>query len=248
MQLSKLLSIACTVGLLGGAMAATGGAQDMNSRDRTYFTFSTAIQVPGHRLTAGKYMFQLLDSPGNRHVVQVYNAQGTRLLANLMALPNERIRPADKTVVTLFATPSSKPYAIRSWFYPGRTVGHEFVYPKRQAEEIARATRQSVLAVDADSSITAVRPSESRQASRTDVPAEPQTRLSPSVGTARAETPQARDAQAPSAGPAAASTTPQSKPDRELPDTASNLPLTLFVGLVALGGASLVRSLRGMIS
>jgi hypothetical protein len=43
--------------------------------------------------------------------------------------------------------PGDSPEALRAWFYPGNTVGQEFVYPRSRAKEIARRTGQHVLSM-----------------------------------------------------------------------------------------------------
>jgi hypothetical protein len=42
------------------------------------------------------------------------------------------------------------PHAVRVWFYPGDTIGQEFVYPRRQAMAIAKAWHTTVLASNDD--------------------------------------------------------------------------------------------------
>jgi hypothetical protein len=37
---------------------------------------------------------------------------------------------------------------VKVWYYPGDTIGNEFVYPKAQAMRIAKETHQSVLATN----------------------------------------------------------------------------------------------------
>jgi len=44
--------------------------------------------------------------------------------------------------------PAGQPQAIQVWFYPGDRIGEEFVYPKRQAMQIAKATKKGVLATE----------------------------------------------------------------------------------------------------
>lgn len=251
----KTLRIACAAALVSGLFAPAIGAQDMNSRDRTYLTFSAPIQMPGRTLAAGRYLFQLMDSPSNRHIVQVFNAQGTRLIATVMAIPDQRLVPSENTTVSFIETPSSRPYAIRSWFYPGRTIGHEFVYPKSQAMAIAKATHQPVAASD-HGSVSTVEPTEVDRNDDMNAMAETQNRPSDSVETPRVEpsapaaVDQAPDNQAtanqtPSTdGQAAAPTTT----DQSLPKTASNGPLILLGGVSALGLALVIRKLRFVIS
>jgi hypothetical protein len=39
-----------------------------------------------------------------------------------------------------------QPDALVSWFYPGRKIGHEFVYPTQDEKELASAKHQTVVA------------------------------------------------------------------------------------------------------
>lgn len=253
----KTLRIVCAAALVSGLLAPAIGAQDMNSRDRTYLTFSAPIQMPGRTLAAGRYLFQLMDSPSNRHIVQVFNAQGTRLIATVMAIPDHRLTASEKTTVSFIETPSSRPYAIRSWFYPGRTIGHEFVYPKAQALAIAEVTHQPVAASDRGG-VSTVEPREADRSSDTNAMTETQNRPSDSVATPRVEptapmeVDQAPADQTPSpspstAGQATAAAAPTTT-DPSLPKTAGNGPLIFLGGALALGLALVIRTLRFVIS
>jgi hypothetical protein len=119
----------------------------------TYFTFSGPVQIPGHTLAAGTYMFKLADSPSNRHIVQVFNKDGSKLYATILAIPDQRLDAADKPVVLFRETPAGTPGAVRAWFYPGNTIGDEFVYPKEQAIRIAKATHEPVLSMTDESNM-----------------------------------------------------------------------------------------------
>src|SRR5262249_40395647 len=66
-------------------------------------------------------------------------------------IPDQRNEPADKPIVVFTERPAGTPVAVKAWFYPGESIGNEFIYPKRQAMEIARRTHESVLASASDS-------------------------------------------------------------------------------------------------
>ena len=83
-------------------------------------------------------MFKLLDSPSDRHIVQIFKRTRTKIYATILAIPNYRLKPTDKTVITFNEGSAGKPEAIRAWFYPGANWGEEFVYPKAKAVELAR--------------------------------------------------------------------------------------------------------------
>src|SRR5437899_367357 len=114
---------------------------------KTILTFSGPVQLPGATLPAGSYVFKLADLNGNRHVVQVFDKSETKIFSTLMAIPNDRLEPADEPLVLFAERPAGSPQAVKVWFYPGDRVGNEFVYPKQQAMAIAKANHTSVLAV-----------------------------------------------------------------------------------------------------
>src|SRR6185436_6194320 len=121
---------------------------------KTILTFSGPVQIPGATLPAGSYVFKLADIPGNRHVVQVFDKAEKKIYTTMLAIPNQRLEPSDKPVVLFSERATGSPQAVKVWYYPGETIGNEFVYPKSQAIKIARETRQSVLAMNDDASAT----------------------------------------------------------------------------------------------
>jgi len=116
---------------------------------RTEVTVAETIQVPGTVLAPGVYVFKLLDSPSNRHIVQVFNGDGTELLTTILAIPNYRLEPTGKTAITFWEMPPGQPRAVRAWFYPGDNFGQEFAYPRTTAVTIARVDRAEVPSVEA---------------------------------------------------------------------------------------------------
>jgi hypothetical protein len=137
---------AFAIGVVGVMLSSVASAQSWNKR--TVVTFSAPVEIPGvgaQVLPAGTYVFRLLDSLSDRHIVQVFNEDETHIYATILAIPNWRLRPTDKTVMTFGERATGEPQAIRAWFYPGDNSGQEFVYPKRRALELARSTNQPVL-------------------------------------------------------------------------------------------------------
>jgi hypothetical protein len=114
---------------------------------RTELEFSAPVQIPGHVLAAGKYVFQILDTPSDRNIVQVFSegADGNEtLIATISAIPDYRYETPDKTLINFEERRAGAPEAIHSWFYPGENTGWEFVYPKGQnLEEAANTTPNS---------------------------------------------------------------------------------------------------------
>src|SRR5438067_11714007 len=102
------------------------------------------VQVPGKVLPAGTYVFRLHDSTSNRHIVQIYNEDHTQLITTVMAIPNYRLQPTGKTVLTYDERPADQPMALAAWFYPGDNSGQEFAYPKSKAEQLSRLNKREV--------------------------------------------------------------------------------------------------------
>jgi hypothetical protein len=135
------LTVFCTV-LSGTASAQQGWDK------KTMVTFTVPVEIPGINaqvLPAGTYVFKLMDSPSDRHIVQIFSKDESHLFANILAIPNWRLRPTDKTVMTFAERAAGQPQAIRAWFYPGDNFGQEFVYPKSKAVELAKVTNLPVL-------------------------------------------------------------------------------------------------------
>jgi hypothetical protein len=128
----------------------SAAAQDFNSNERTFLTFSAPVELPGVTLQAGTYLFKLADSQSNRHIVQVFNQDEKQILATILAVPAERLEVTGENVVTFRESSEGAMPAVQYWYYPGDRIGHEFVYPKEQAAKIAKRTGQNVLSTDGE--------------------------------------------------------------------------------------------------
>lgn len=233
--MNRLALAIASIGLLGAALAPTVRADEWNKK--TIMTVNESIQVPNKVLPPGKYVMKLLDSPSNRHIVQIFNADETHLETTVLAIPNYRLEPTGKTVFTFWETPPGQPKALRAWFYPGDNFGQEFAYPKSEAVSIAAAAHTTVPTTYAEneSQLTTARVGTvNEQGQEQPMPEQPQQ-------TAQATPPPAPEpTPAPVAEPAATpAPTPQS-----LPHTASPLPLIGLAGLLSLGAFFALRLAR----
>src|SRR5580698_811556 len=155
--MSILKTVATTIfglALMAAAFPPAAKADDWNRK--TTITFSAPVEIPGVHLKgwavlpAGTYVFKILDSKSDRHVVQIFSADEKTIYATILAIPNYRLKATDKTVVTFRERPAGEPEALRAWFYPGRNWGEEFVYPKSRAIEIAKTTNVPILFMESD--------------------------------------------------------------------------------------------------
>lgn len=223
--MKRFLLAVASIGLVGIGLTPNARADVWNKK--TVLTVNETIQVPNKVLPPGKYVIRLLDSPANRHIVQIFNGDETELQTTILAIPNYRLQPADKTVFTFWEMPPGQPKALRAWFYPGDNFGQEFAYPKTKAITIAAATHSEVLVTEAE------KPSE-----LTTAPVERVTEQGKEEPIVEAQPP----APAPAAAPSAVQTAPAPKP--ELPKTASPYPLIGMAGLLSLLIFTVLRTVR----
>lgn len=261
-MLRKSLFAVCAAAFL---FAGTATAQDSNVNQRTYFTFSAPIELPGKTLPAGTYLFRLVDSPSNRHIVQVFDKGEKQIHATILAIPAQRLEPSDEPEVRFMEAAASQPAPIKTWWFPGRTIGHEFIYPKDQAARLARAGG-SVLTVATDATTTeTMREAElarissagetSQVATTTTVtevsgvafPGQTQVAVTtpPPAETPATTVPQSTAVtQRPVDAPVVTPTTEVTTTRTELPRTATFLPLVALFGLGSLAGAAALRLRR----
>ncbi len=212
-----------------GFLATTAARAD-NHDKKTVLTFTQAVEVPGHVLPAGTYTFMLADTMSDRHIVQIFNADGTQLLATVMAVADYRLRTTEETVIKFGEVPRGSPEVIRAWFYPGSRVGQAFVYAKPRATELAKASKTVVPAIarevtDVDAMktapIVAITPDEKELPVMTAIqttPFKPVSNVAALPGTS-------------SSAAAVTQTAHRARNGRHLPQTASDLPLLIVCGL-----------------
>ncbi|MEO8373311.1 MAG: hypothetical protein ABI806_29270 [Candidatus Solibacter sp.] len=237
--------------LLGAVLltGATTAAKADQWNKKTYINTTRSIEVPGAVLPPGRYVFKLLDSSSNRHIVQILNDSESHVFATNLAIPKQRMEPADKTILTFYEMPGGGPEPVRSWIYPGDTIGQEFSYPRRRALEISRMTRQDVPVMaelrstqpvqrEQTPVVTATNPpttSYENSADRTVVRAE-----TPGPAAEPVETSEAKVSM-PEEKPQAAPPATSSNPDPAMPHTAGN---TAGIALIGLGCLGIAASLR----
>ena len=82
--MKQLVLAVASIGLLGVAIAPSARADEWNKK--TILTVNETIQVPNKVLPPGTYVIKLLDSPSNRHVVQIFDGDETHLLTTILAI------------------------------------------------------------------------------------------------------------------------------------------------------------------
>jgi hypothetical protein len=156
MNIGKVLALVSALffGLLIVAPAARADEWDQLSK----LTFSQPIQIPGNKvLPAGTYCFRLADSP-SRHLVQIYNSNGSQLYATIPTISDQQPGVIDyrdvtnHTVLTFAEAAKGEPYTLVDWFYPDHIIGNQFVYSSPKESQMAEERILTVTARPAKSS------------------------------------------------------------------------------------------------
>jgi hypothetical protein len=237
MRIFRMFTALFGLGLFFAASVPTVRADQWDKT--TKITFNEPVQVPGKVLAPGTYVFKLLDSTAERHIVQIFNEDHSALITTVLAIPNYRLEPSGKTILTYQERPVDQPVALAAWFYPGDNFGQEFVYPKSESEQLSRLNKREVPSTESEEAYPTLKGRPSENVARNENPA-PQAKTAPANPAPQAETPAAKPP-IPSK-PAPGTTNTQIAARHEtLPHTASSLPLIGLLGLTLLGFAVILR-------
>jgi hypothetical protein len=218
---ARISGIVCGLALTAGLFVYKAKADDWNRQ--TVLNVGQTIQIEDTVLQPGKYVLKALDSPSNRHIVQIFNADENRVFATVLTIPAERTTATGDTKLIFWETPAGDAKALRTWYYPGRLSGDEFTYPKHPYQ-LAQAQPAPVAAAPPPTPEPAPSP-----VAETPAP-EPQRPV---------EIAQNTPPPPPPTQPAPAQTTDATP--TTLPQTASPYPLFGFAGLGSLALFGLLR-------
>jgi hypothetical protein len=235
----KLLTIVFCLGLLYSVVSPSIKADEWDKK--TIITFSGPVDVAGHQLDAGTYVFKLADTP-DRHVVQICNQNETQVIATILAVPDYRLTPTGSTTIKFSETSNGSTTSgtlgeagipIKEWFYPGDNFGQEFPVKPAPAEV---ATAEPTTPPPAET-----------EAAPVAHPEEPPAQV---AAPATTETqPQAQEAAPAQTEPAPATPAPaESETPMSLPKTASSMPLMGLIGMLSLAVAGSLRIISSRVS
>lgn len=253
MKRVKLIAIALALAVLA-VVTGKVTAQETNTQEKTFLTFSAVVEMPGVTLDPGTYVFRLADTPV-RNVVQVLDKDEKHIIGQWTFVQAERPRVTDENVVMFKETREGATPAVQFWYFPNEKIGKEFIYPKDQAERIAARTGVKVRGDEGviEGSIADVQVAEASPA-----PAEPvaapaaEPEPAPAVvaevqSPAITPEPVAPAAEESRVAVNQAETQPRAvgtSGQAELPKTASPLLLSGLLGLLSLTGAAGLRRIR----
>ncbi len=122
--------------------------------EKTAFTVSEPVEVPGAILPPGNYVIQLKASAPRSNllqllsVLQILSADEKKVYATAVSMPDYNAPPADKSLFSYYERGPGLPRALRAWWYPAPNhYGEHLFYPMDQARVIARDTKEGVLSL-----------------------------------------------------------------------------------------------------
>src|SRR3989442_2728293 len=219
-MISSKPAVLSVAALLGLSLTLSLKADQWNKK--TVLTIKETIQLPHTVLQPGTYVFKLADSQSDRHIVQIFNADETHVIATILAIPNYRLRPTGKSQFMFWETPAGEPRALRAWFYPGDNFGQEVPYKPKMIAQAKATTVTTAAAREEEKS------NENGEIARNAPVAEPEPTPAPAPEPTPAPDAQVTLAPAPEPTPAPA----------ELPKTASYYPIIGLIGLLSMGASA----------
>jgi len=248
MNYAKMCALVVFAGLISVALMPTLQADTWDKK--TVLTVNEPIQLPTLVLQPGTYVFKLMNSQADRHIVQVFDKEDQHLITTILAIPNERMRRTGKTEFQYWEVPAGQPKALRAWFYPGDVIGDEFAYPKHMATQIASYSKTTVPSTESTSELSKATVStvdesgSTKEIEKTTVQAEAAPPAPAPVPVTAEPTPQTSPVvvaqNEPPATPAPVRTETRPMP-ATLPHTASIMPLVGLVGLLSLAAFAGIR-------
>jgi hypothetical protein len=196
---------------------------------KTTITINVPVRVGNVVLPAGTYVMRLHDDAGVRRIVEVWNANETKLYTTTFGLPDFRNDATNETVMTFYEADPGRVPALRTWFYAASQFGLEFIDSRGPVQQIAQAPEPEPVQAEP---APAPAIEEEAQAVTPEPEPEPIAEPEPVAQIAANEPPPAPEPE------------PEPAPV-QLPKTGGDLPLLALGGLLSLGtGLSLKRFIR----
>jgi hypothetical protein len=162
MSIAKALSLIVTLALLAALLSVPCMADPWDKA--TKVTFNNPVETPSGTLPPGTYWFTVLPSQSNENLVQIWNADRTKLYGTFLTVPDAQLQQtSDKPTIEFEKSAPDSPRALKAWFYPGEGYARMFVYPKQRATELAKRNNQPVLSMPDETASNMTKPARSAQ-------------------------------------------------------------------------------------
>lgn len=124
--------------LITAASALPAGAQTID--ERSVFTFSQPVHIPGKVLEPGKYLFRIADWDTGRRIVQILSEDMTEVHGLIFTERVLRANAPAAPEVSLGEAPEGEPRSISTWWHAGDIYGRSFQYIANDASWMRDAT------------------------------------------------------------------------------------------------------------
>jgi hypothetical protein len=127
-MVKRIIGAACGALVVGLCLAATAGATGTVNRT-TYLTFSGDVALPGVKLAAGTYIFELPEPMTSPSLVRVLSKD--RKTTHLLAFTHFVNRPSGSNrnkPVSLGEARRGEAVPIAAWYPTDESMGREFIY------------------------------------------------------------------------------------------------------------------------
>lgn len=224
-KLMTCLALGTFATFLGVVSAPVANAQ--SDRENSTFTLTESVDVGSFTLPPGTYLIKVVLLDSNRNMIQVTDVDQTKVFATVLATPHPILagEMSPSTRYIYYNTAPGQPKALRTWFPRDSSSGQDIVYPKQRAMQLAAVVKEPVVFVPDD-----VKETEYKTA--------PLTVVTPDQTVKPYEAPVVVAQKAPE--PVAVA---EASPEKQLPKTASHVPLYAALGLLSLGAAFGLRML-----
>ena len=224
-KLVSCLALGAFATLLGVVSANSARAQ--SEPQQTTLTLTETLEVGTVTLQPGTYLIRVVTLDSNRDMLQVTDPEQMKVFSTVLSRPHPILSadviPENRYVT--WAAPPGQPRTLRTWYPRDRSSGHDIIYPKARALELAAAAKEPVIAI----------PDEVKEAEYKTAPllvVTPDRTVKPYEAVAVQPMPKP--------APVAVA---EARPAERLPKTASRVPLLAVLGLLSLGGAFGLRAL-----
>jgi hypothetical protein len=231
MKLRNAGLLVATTFLAGAGLVSPALRADNNSVKQATVTIQSPEQVPGSVLPAGTYVFKQSGSQSGWAIVQIYNNDDTAIVTTVLAYPNPKVASNGQNVLTYPANGAGSIPAIEGFVFTGDSTVEQLAYPKTAADQIGSANHTRIPTTGTDDAYPSALPEAANSWSAPVTEnAVTDTNSQPTMVAQNTE---------PMAQNSAPTTTETTQ--RDLPQTASPLPLIMLIGLLAVCGIVILR-------
>src|SRR5512140_2033473 len=137
---------------MSAALLMVCGTQQANAQHPTNASeliFTEPVDVGGTILQAGTYRIEVVRLDENRNMLQVKSEDHMKLYTTVLSVPHDTVagEVMPETRFVYFPAAAGLPRVLRTWYEQDRSRGHDIVYPKARALELAATLKQPIIAI-----------------------------------------------------------------------------------------------------